>query len=165
MRRSPSSPAPGDIAGAVPLPRAGARELVGDRACRERRIPDHSEIDRPLRAERERLEVDLRDAGVVADEAAVAHRPHVQGAAERHDEVGVRDELGGDGRREAARDAERERVSLEEPVRDGRGREQRARDPAELSELAPRVTCTAAGDEHRSFRLPNEVGERAHRSV
>ena len=82
---------------------------------------------------------------------AVARGPHVQRAAPADDEVGAHDELGGQRRGEAARDAERPRVAVEQPVRDGRRRQQRPARASQLPQRFPAAAGAAAGDEHRPF--------------
>ena len=58
---------------------------------------------------------------VAPGERAVPQRPHVERAAPADEEVGVRDELGGDRGGEAAGDVQRPRVTGEQTLRD-RGR-------------------------------------------
>ena len=124
-------------AGRAPRPRRRARRVSARRpAPRRRRRPGRSACRRPGR---ERVDVDLDDPGVGAEQLAVPHRPAVQAGAEGDDEVGLRGQLLADRRGEAAGDAERERQA----VRTGRGpsprREQRAGALAErLERLAGR---------------------------
>ena len=72
-----------------------------------------------VRAERVRVEVDLDHGRVVADEGAVAQRPHVQRAAPADEQVRAGDQLGRDRSGESAAHVEIERVSAEKPAGDG----------------------------------------------
>ena len=96
----------------------------------------------------------------VADERAVAQRPHVQRAAPPDEQVGVADQLGGDRRGEAAADVEVERVAAEQPARDRRGGEQRARCASASARSGSRAAARAApGQEHRAARAREQVGQ------
>ena len=90
-----------------------------------RRVPDDTQVDRPVGAQGLLLEVDLDDLGAGADQVPVAHGPHVQRAAEPDDEIGVGDQFGRERGGESAGDAEVEVVLVEQALGHGRGRHQR----------------------------------------
>ena len=103
------------------------------------RVADHAELDRPVRAERVGVEVDLRDPRVRPDQRAVAGRPLVQRGAEGDHRVGLAEQPGGERGREASRDADRERVAREQPVGDRRGGEHGAGQLAEPAQRRARA--------------------------
>ena len=109
----------------------GLEQRLGGRG----RVADHARRDRPVGADRVAVEVDLGDPRRRADQRAVARRPLVERRAEADDDVGVREQLGGERRREPARDPGVVRVAGEQPVRDRRRGEHR---PAALPERAER---------------------------
>ena len=77
-----------------------------------------------------------------ADQLAVPHRPHVQRAAPADDQVGAADQLGRQRRGEAAGDVERPPVVVEQPLRGGARREQRARCAPPVPRSASRASVT-----------------------
>ena len=69
-------------------------------------VADHAEGQGPLGPQSAAIDVHLHDDGVVGDQPAVPHGPHVQRAAPADDQVGGADELGGQRGGEAAGDVE-----------------------------------------------------------
>ncbi len=118
-----------------------------------------AELDRPVRAQCVGIVVDLHDGGGIADQRAVPGGPHVQRTAPRDHQIGAGDQLGGQRRRESARDAQPERIAAEQAFRHCRGGEQRARRAGESGEVALGVPGAAAGDEHRTLRPSEQAGE------
>jgi hypothetical protein len=84
----------GDLLGAVALLLLRHGQDVDGGA---RDISDDPQVDRPVRAERALLDVDLDELRVRAEQLPVPGRPHVQRAAPADDEVGPDDQLGGQG--------------------------------------------------------------------
>lgn len=86
-------------------------------------VGPHAEIDRSVSSECTLVDVDLHDLGVVGDESAVTHCPHVQPAPPTDNEVGVGDEVSGEGRRKSTRNIDSPRFALEHAARDRGGGE------------------------------------------
>ena len=151
---------------------ADARELGEQAPGGELRVADDRDVGRVVQADRERVGVDLDELDVGRQQRAVARRPVVERRAERDDDVGVADELGRQRRREAAADPDRVRLAVEDPVRDGRRREQRAAGLAEARDRRPgaRQHRAAAGEQQRAARVRQQLGggrdvRRARRGV
>ena len=89
--------------------------------------PTIAEVGAAVRADRAGLHIDLHQTRAGRDELAVARGPVIQRRAEREHDVGLRQELRGDGRREPARDPQRVRVAVEDALGHGAVGEQRAR--------------------------------------
>ena len=148
---------PADVLVRLVAPRAGGdlrgQRVVADAAVlharveqRPRRrggVADHGDVDRPVRAERVGLDVDLDDLGARADQRAVARRPAGERGAEGEHEVGLRDQPGGDRRGEAAGDPHRPRRAGEQPVAHRGGGEHGADGVAERLERLARARSTA----------------------
>ena len=124
-------------------------------------VADDGEVDPAVRADRARLDVDLHDARLRADELAVARGPVVERRAEREDDVGLRQQLGGDRRGEPARDAQRPRIAVEDPLRHRAVGQQRAGTLAEGGERGPGAAehGATAGDDDRPLRALQQVGD------
>ena len=65
-------------------------------------ISHDGNIDAVVRADRVGLVVDLNHLRREAEQTTVASRPHIQAGADAHDHVGLRDQLKGGRRSEAA---------------------------------------------------------------
>ena len=136
-------------------------ELGVDRLGHRAGVPDDGEVDPAVRADRARLDVDLHDARLRPDELAVTRRPVVEGRAERQDDVGLRQQLGRDGRGEPARDAQRPRIAVEDPLGHRAVGQQRAGARAERGERGARAAEDGApsGDDDRPLRALQQVGD------
>ena len=66
-----------------------AEECLRRGRCRHRAVADDAQVDGPVPAQGMGLDVDLCHACVRPDQPAVSHGPHVQGAAEADDHIGV----------------------------------------------------------------------------
>src|SRR5690606_4502874 len=128
-------------------------QLGGDRLRHRGEVAGHPEIDRPVAAQRGRIEVHLDHGGVRRDQPAVPGSPHVQRAAPGDDQVRAADELGGERGGETAGDVQVPRVAGEEAPRGGGDREQGPAPVRERGQRGPgRVGAAggaAAGDEDR----------------
>ena len=70
----------------------GAAHRARDGSGCHRAVADDSQVDRTVPAQGVGLDVDLCHACVRPDQPAVSHSPHVQGAAEADDHIGLGDE-------------------------------------------------------------------------
>ena len=109
----------------------------------------HAQIDRPVRAERRLVVVDLDQGRPVADQPAVPGGPHGQTATPGDDQIRVRDQLGRQRGGEAAGDAEIEGVASECALRHRRGGQQRTRSQRQVAERLAVRHGAPPGDEHR----------------
>ena len=147
-----------------PARRRGCPVLHAGGEQRPRRrggVADDGDVDRPVRAERVRVDVDLDHLRARGDERAVARRPAGERGAEGEHQVGLRDQPGGDRRGEAAGDADRPRRAGEQPVAHRRGGEHGADRVAERLQRLARAGehRAAAGDDDRPPRGGDQLGD------
>ena len=118
-----------------------AIELAGQGAGGGGGVADDPRVGVQVATDGLRIEVDLDDHCIGPHQPAMAGRPHVQGGAERQQEVGAGHQLRRQRGREAAGDADRPRVAGKEPAGHRRCSKERA---GCVGKLLDRLSCPSS---------------------